>query len=105
MTAWLLVVLAGLASYLLRAVPVALLSSRGTPAWFERLGPYVAPVSFAALSAAALAGSAVSDHATAVPRLLALLVAAAVAYRTRSRLWPALVGLGLLWLLTAVLGR
>ena len=51
MSTWTVVLLAGMASYALRLVPVVLLSRRALPAWLDRLGPLTAPVAFAALAA------------------------------------------------------
>ena len=87
MSTWTVVVLAGLAALAIRAVPVALLSSRPVPDWLERIGPLTAPVAFAALGASSVAGAASGGPAALLPLVAAVAVAGAVALRTRSTTW------------------
>ena len=94
MSVWIPVLLAGAVSYLIRLLPVAALSSRPVPAWLARVGPLTAPVAFAALAAATITGSAAEAGVGVLgPRLAALVLAALVAYRTRSTTWTVLSGM------------
>jgi branched-subunit amino acid transport protein len=101
-TAWVAVVTAGVVSYLIRLLPVAVLSSRPPPDWLGRVGALAAPVAFAALVGASVAASAGGGAVELLPRLVALLVAGVVAHRTRSTAWTVLVGMAVLWACTAV---
>ena len=67
MNTWTVVVLAGLATFAIRVLPVALLSTRPVPEWLERIGPLTAPVAFAALGAATVAGAASGGPGRAAP--------------------------------------
>ena len=98
MSAWVAVLAAGAVSYLIRVLPVAVLSSRTPPPWLDRVGVLAAPVAFAALLAATVASSAEGGADELVPRLLAIVVAAAVAHRTRSTTWTVVSGMVVLWL-------
>jgi branched-subunit amino acid transport protein len=103
---WTIVLLAGLATYALRVLPVALLSSRPVPEWLERIGPLTAPVAFAALGAATVAGAASGGPGELLPLVAAVTVAGLVALRTRSTTWAIATGMAAVWAgaaLTAVL--
>lgn len=107
MSTWTIVLLAGLASYALRVLPVALLSSRPVPEWLERIGPLTAPVAFAALGAATVAGAASGGPEELLPLVAGVTVAGLVALRTRSTTWALAIGMAAVWAgaaLTAVLG-
>jgi branched-subunit amino acid transport protein len=90
---WTIVLLAGLGTYALRVLPVALLSSRPVPEWLERIGPLTAPVAFAALGAASVAGAASGGP----DELLPLVAAVTVALRTRSTTWAITLGMAAVW--------
>ncbi|HZB48497.1 MAG TPA: AzlD domain-containing protein [Mycobacteriales bacterium] len=100
MSVWIAIVLAGLGSYLLRMLPVALLGRFPTPAWLDRAGVLVAPVAFAALAATAVAGGAGMDT-NVLARVVAVTVAAGVAHRTRSTAATLAVGMAALWIASA----
>ena len=102
MTTWTVVVLAGLATLVIRVVPVALLSSRAVPAWLDRIGPLAAPVAFAARGASTVAGTASAGPGEAIPLVAAVGVAGLVALRTRSRTWAIVVGMIVVWSWAAV---
>ena len=102
MSVWIAIVLAGLGSYLLRMLPVALLGRLPTPAWLDRAGVLVAPVAFAALAATAVAGGA-GIGTGVLAKLVAVTVAAGVAHRTRSTAATLVVGMAALWIASAVL--
>jgi branched-subunit amino acid transport protein len=102
MSVWIAIVVAGVGSYLLRMLPVALLGLVRTPAWLDRAGVLVAPVAFAALAATAVAGGA-GTGAGVLARLVAVTVAAGVAHRTRSTAATLVAGMAALWIASAVL--
>ena len=97
MTTWTIVLLAGLATFAIRIVPVALLSSRPVPEWLERIGPLTAPVAFAALGAATVAGTASGGPGALLPLVAAVAVAGLVALRTRSTMWAVALGMAAVW--------
>jgi branched-subunit amino acid transport protein len=103
MSAWCVVLAAGVVSYLMRALPVALLSGRPAPAWLELVGALAGPVAFTALAAAAVASAGHTDPSGLLPRLAALTVAGAVAYRAGSVGLSVLGGMATLWVLVALL--
>jgi branched-subunit amino acid transport protein len=103
MSIWIAIVVAGIGSYLLRMLPVALLGLFRTPAWLDRAGVLVAPVAFAALAATAVAGGTGGTGAGVLARLVAVTVAAGVAHRTRSTAATLVVGMAALWIASAVL--
>ena len=102
MSVWIAIVVAGVGSYLLRMLPVALLGLFRTPAWLDRAGVLVAPVAFAALAATAVAGGTGTGTGV-LARLVAVTVAAGVAHRTRSTAATLVVGMAALWIASAVL--
>ncbi len=107
MNTWTVVVLAGLATFAIRVLPVALLSTRPVPEWLERIGPLTAPVAFAALGAATVAGAASGGPGVLLPLVAAVAVAGAVALRTRSTTWAMALGMAAVWAgaaLVAVVG-
>lgn len=80
-----LLVVVGLVTYLYRYSMIGFFASRNLPAWLHALCRHIAPASFAALTASALfvhGGEVVID--LAAPKPWAALVAALVAWRTRS---------------------
>jgi branched-subunit amino acid transport protein len=102
MSVWIAIVLAGLGSYLLRMLPVALLGRFPTPTWLDRAGVLVAPVAFAALAATAVAGGAGMGTGV-LAKVVAVAVAAGVAHRTRSTAATLAVGMAALWIASAAL--
>jgi branched-subunit amino acid transport protein len=104
MTAWLVVLGAGVGSYALRISMVAALGRREPPAWLTRVSTLVMPAAFAALAAPAVlvpSGAAAGD---VVARALAVAVGAWVALRTDSPALSIAAGLPALWLASAALG-
>ena len=97
MSTWTVVLLAGLASFALRLVPVALLSQRELPEWLGRLGPLTAPVAFAALASASVVGTASGGTGEFLPLVVGVSVAGMVAVRTRSRTWAVVAGMVTVW--------
>ena len=106
MTAWIVILLAGLGSYLFRISMVVLAERVTLPAKLEQASGFVAPAAFAALAATgiAVASTQAGDVSLAVPVLVAVAVAI-VAVRLTGRSYVAvLAGMPALWLLTVVVG-
>ncbi len=106
MTAWLVIALAGVGSYLFRISMIVLTERVALPPRLEQASAFVAPAAFAALAATGIAVSSTqaSDALHAVP-LLAAVGAAFVAVRLTGRSYVAvLAGMPTLWLLTVVVG-
>ncbi len=104
MSTWTVVLLAGLASFALRLVPVLLLSRRALPEWLDRVGPLTAPVAFAALGTSAVVGAASGGAGELLPLLVGVAVSGLVALRTRSTTWPVAAGLVTVWAGAALVG-
>ena len=106
MTAWIVILLAGLGSYLFRISMIVLTERVALPARLEQASAFVAPAAFAALAATGIAFSSTqaADLMHAVP-LLAAVAAAVLAVRLTGRSYVAvLAGMPTLWLLTVVVG-
>jgi branched-subunit amino acid transport protein len=103
MSAWMVVVVAGLASYLLRMSMISAPDQIRLPARVEESAVLVAPAAFAALAVTSLAGSVID---AAGPQMAAPVVAAAVAAVAVSltgRSYVALLaGLPAYWIFTAL---
>ena len=97
MSTWTVILLAGLASFALRLVPVALLSRRELPTWLDRLGPLTAPVAFAALATSSVAGAASGGPGALLPLVAGVAVGGLVAVRTRSTTWAVVAGMVTVW--------
>jgi branched-subunit amino acid transport protein len=98
----LILALAGVASYGLRASFIATAGAFALPASVDRLLRYARPAILAALVATSLARSAEGSGMPLVPvEVLAAAVAGYVAWRTRNLLWTLLAGLGVLVALEA----
>ncbi len=104
MSIWVVLIAGGLATYLTRLSFIALAHRGAPPAWVTRPLRFVpAAVLSAIILPEVLTPSGTFDAAPAVPRLLAALAAVIVAWRTRSVLLTLVVGMGVLWLATALL--
>lgn len=104
MTAWTVILLAGLGSYLFRISMVLLAERVPLPATVERASGFVAPAAFAALAATGIATATGTDLTQAVP-LLAAAAVAVIAVRHTGRPYLAVVaGMPTLWLLTWAVG-
>jgi len=103
MSAWLIVVLAGAGTFLLRVSVVALVDHVRMPAWLERTSALVSFAAFAALAASALRVPLGGGGMEAVRLAVAVSVAA---WTARRRPVPVafLAGLGALWAATAASG-
>ncbi|MGI9606942.1 MAG: AzlD domain-containing protein [Acidimicrobiales bacterium] len=100
MRIWLILIGAGLITYLTRASFILAGDRIQMPAWAERSLRYVAPASFAAISAPALFGE---GGFTGVPDRLPYLIAAVatllVVHKRRNLPGALVVGMTSLWLL------
>ena len=97
-TPWLTLCIAGLLTYLTRLSWIALLGRWSAPAWVSRALRFVPP---AVLAAIILPELLLSDgqFSPLNPRLLAGLLAALVAWRSKNILWTILVGMAALLIL------
>jgi branched-subunit amino acid transport protein len=102
----LLFALAGLATFLIRLSFIALLGRMAVPAWVRRVLPYVPTAALTAIVVPELLmrGDAVF-LSLSNPRLMAGLLASAVAWRTKNAFLTIGAGMVALWVLTAVVGR
>ncbi len=102
MNVWLVVVAAGVGSYLFRISMLVLAARVGLPPVFERAARFAVPTAFAALAATSLIGSVTSDIASLAP-LAAVAVAALAVRHTGSPHAALLAGMPTLWVLSALL--
>lgn len=100
MTAYVVVIAAGLGSYLFRVSMLVVAARRGLPPTFERAARFAVPAAFAALAAGALAPHGLRN--VAVAPVLAVAAAALAVRRTGSPYMAILVGLPVLWALAAL---
>jgi branched-subunit amino acid transport protein len=101
MSDWLVVLLAGLGTYLLRVGAGPALVR--LPERVDHVAALVAPAAFAALASTSLAAALGPDALRALPPLAAIVVTGLVVARTGARFVAPLVGLPTLWLLTALI--
>lgn len=103
MRVWLIFVVAGLGTYLIRASFIVLGSRVTLPPRVERSLRHVGPAVFAAIVAPPVLGvtgtSAVTDR---IPEVVATVAAGLVAWRTGRVTWVLVVGMLTLWGLRAV---
>ena len=101
---WSMIIAIGLITFVLRYVPIALLSRMHLPGPLKRALVYVPPAVMAAIITPALFfPDGAPTIALDTPRLLAAALAALVAWKTRSVLWTVILGMGALWGLQALL--
>jgi branched-subunit amino acid transport protein len=106
MSAWIVIVAAGLGSYLLRLSMIILTGRFTMPAYLERASGLVGPAAFAALAAAGVAAACRGLGVTQAAAPLAAVAAAVIAVvRTRSPQAAILVGMPVLWVTTALLSN
>jgi branched chain amino acid efflux pump len=104
MTAWLVILVAGLGTYVFRLSVIVLADRITMPAYLERATGFVAPGAFAALAATGVAASCLELGATeAAAPLAAIAVAIIAVLRTGSAYAAILAGMPTLWIVTAVL--
>jgi branched-subunit amino acid transport protein len=103
MSVWLVIVLAGLGSYLFRISMVVLADRMTMPAQLERASTFVAPAAFAALAAGGIAANTASVDVAGWAAPVAAVVVAVKAVRLTGRPYAALLaGMPTLWILSAV---
>lgn len=104
MSNWLVVIIIGVGTYLTRLSFIGALGARAMPVWAQRPLKFVAPSVLAALvvPAVLLRDGNVDVTLAGNPRFLAALVAGIVAWRLKSVAAVIVVGMGLLWILEAV---
>ncbi len=103
MNTWLVVVAAGVGTYLLRISMIALAARTALPPVLGRATRFAVPAAFAALAAAGLAGQITADAASLAP-VGAVAVAVLAVRRTGSTHAALVVGMPTLWMLSAVTG-
>lgn len=100
MSPWLIVLIVGIGTYLIRLSFVGILGDREIPAAVERPLRLVAPAVIAAIAIPEVVAPAdVVDFSLDNLRLLAGIVAILVAWRTRSIGWTIGVGMATLWIM------
>lgn len=104
MSNWIIVAAVGVGTYAARLSFVGILGERRLPVAVERALEFVAPAVFAALVAPAvlMPDGNIDVAPTTNPKLLAGLVAALVAWRSRNVAAVIVVGMGALWVLQAL---
>jgi branched-subunit amino acid transport protein len=99
MSTWIVIVAAGLGSYLFRLSMILLTSRITMPPYLERASGLVAPAAFAALAAAGVAAACSGLGMTGAAAPLAAVAAAVIAVlRTGSPQAAILVGMPALWI-------
>ena len=102
----LLFALAGLATFLIRLSFIALLGRMAVPVWVRRILPYVPTAALTAIIVPELLMRGdILFVSVSNTRLIAGLLACAVAWRTRNAFLTIGVGMLALWVLTAMVGR
>ena len=104
MSIWIVIIAAGIGSYLLRVGMVAAADRIRVPAWMDRVSALVAPAALAALAATSVASAATSAGAPgAIAPLAAVAVAVLAVIRTGSPYVAMLVGMPTLWVVTILI--
>ena len=104
MNTWIVIVAAGLGSYLFRLSMIVLAGRITMPAYLERASGLVAPAAFAALAAASIATACMGLGATQAAAPLAAVAAAIIAaLRTGSSYAAIVAGMPTLWITAALL--
>jgi branched-subunit amino acid transport protein len=104
MTAWLVIVAAGVGSYLLRLSMITAADRIHLPTQLDTASALVAPAAFAALAATAIAETTLAGGIGFAPApLTATAGAVLAAARTGSPRAAVLIGMPTLWLMTALL--
>jgi branched-subunit amino acid transport protein len=101
---WAVIVLVGAANYLTRLSFIELLSRRSVPPLVATALRYVAVAMLTALVLPMVLTTPAGLALAGNPRVLAAIVAGAVAYFTRSMPWTLAAGMGALWGWQALLG-
>ena len=106
MNAWIVILAAGLGSYLFRLSAIVLIDRITVPAYLQRASRLVGPAAFAALAATGVATACTGLGATQAAAPLAAVAAAVIAVlRTGSSYAAILVGMPTLWIITSLLSH
>lgn len=100
---WAMVLIVGALNYLSRLSFIAFFARREMPALLARALKFVPAAMLAALIVPMVASPSASSGADATPRVVAVLLAAAIAWRTRSPLATMGVGMVALWIGKAIM--
>ena len=96
---WVVIIAVGLGTFLLRASGIVLLGKREQPEWLQRALRYVPPAILGALLSSSLL---IRDNAIDIGfdnhRLMAAILATAVAWWRKSLFWTIAAGMIALWL-------
>jgi len=103
MSAFVVVIVAGVMSYLFRVSMLIVAARRPLPAMIDRAGRFAVPTAFAALAAASLATGV--PGAPAIAPIVAVGAGAFAVRHTGSPHAAVLAGMPVLWILTAVAAR
>lgn len=103
MTALLAIVAVGIGTYLSRAIFVLALANKRIPDAVLVALQFVAPAVLSALIVALLIDSD-GNVAIGVPETAAFVAGGTVAYKTRNHIYTLLVGLGVFWVVRALVG-
>ncbi len=102
MSDFLAIVAVGIGTYLSRAIFILALANKTIPDPVLVALQFVAPAVLGALIVALLIDSD-GNVAIGIPEVSAFLVAGAVAYRTRSHIFTLIAGMGVFWLVRALM--
>lgn len=104
MNNWIVVIVIGVGTYLTRLSFIGALGSRAMPLWAQRPLKFVAPSVLAALvlPAVLIRDADVDVSLAGNPRFLAAVAAGAVAWRLKNVAAVIVVGMGMLWILEAL---
>jgi branched-subunit amino acid transport protein len=102
---WMLVVIVGALNYLSRLSFIAVFGRRRVPALLVRAFRYVPAAMLTALVLPMIVAVPGDDWPRALPKIVAALVAGAVAFGTHSQLKTLAAGMLTLWALQALAGR
>lgn len=103
MTVWLVIVVAGVGSYLLRISMLVVAERFGLPPVLERIARLAVPTAFAALAVSSLASRAAWNLAF-LPPVLAVAVGVVAVKRTGSPHAAILAGMPTLWAVSLLVG-
>lgn len=102
---WSMICAIGVATFVIRFAPLALLARLELPTWLTRALRYVPPAVMAAIIAPPLFfADGTPTIEPDLARIAAATLAALVAWRTRSTLWTVVLGMLALWGLQALSG-
>jgi len=103
MNVWTVILAAGLGTFVLRVSMLVVADRVRIPTWLDRASALIAPAALAALAATSIVDAGISaGGAGAIAPIAAAVVAAVAVARTGSPHVAMLVGMPILWLLTAV---